>query len=147
LQRSIFMNRLLLVVIWAAIIFIFTCTERMEDIFEHLSIVFVLDAKPNFQELLFPLPSEIGPEFILRKMGHGLCFLIFTLLLARLYQNRLMSIGISLLYACATEFFQLYFSRDGRLFDVGFDSLGILTAIILLSIPSKQISLTRKSQT
>lgn len=141
------MYRYLFVFIWAILIFIFTCTARLEDIYENLTIMFHFQPKPNLQELFFALPQGVGTDFIWRKIGHGLCFFIFTILLARIIKNKASVFIISFLYACSTEIFQLFFNRDGRLFDVGFDTLGILIAIVLLFLPIKQISLTSKSQT
>jgi hypothetical protein len=141
------MHRFLFVLVWAMMIFIFTCTARMEDIFESLSIVFQWNPSPNLEELFLPLPAEMNPSFMFRKIGHGFCFFILTMLLGKVIPNLFHTFLISCFYASTTEIFQLYFNRDGRLFDIGFDTIGIIAAIILLSIQPKQISLTRKSQT
>jgi VanZ family protein len=141
------MYKIILFVLWAGLIFIFTCTARMEDIFESYSIMFDINPNPIYSELLSPLPSNVQENFIIRKMGHGFCFFIFTLILGGILESKIRVFIYSFLYAAVTEIFQLYFNRDGRLFDIGFDTLGILAAIILLALPTKQISLTRKSQT
>jgi VanZ family protein len=133
--------------IWGVLIFIFTCTVRIEDIYENFTVMFHFDPDPSLDELLFSLPKEVGADFILRKIGHGLCFFIFTLLLARVLKKKWSVFIISFIYASLTEVFQLFFNRDGRLFDIGFDTIGIIFAIILLSLPVKKISLTSKSQT
>jgi VanZ family protein len=47
-------------------------------------------------------------------------------------------------FAALTEFLQLYFSRGGRLFDIGIDLIGILAALGMATIirakQSKQIN-------
>jgi VanZ family protein len=141
------MSRFILVLIWTVLIFIFTCSVRLEDLYENFTIMFRFQPKPDLNEILLSLPKSVGADFVLRKIGHGLCFFIFTILLARIINNKWAVFIISFLYAGLTEVFQLFFYRDGRLFDIGFDTMGIIIAMIILSFPIKQLSLTSKSQT
>ncbi|GLB60275.1 VanZ family protein [Cytobacillus sp. NCCP-133] len=41
---------------------------------------------------------------------------------------------LSVLYAFSTEFLQLFFQRDGRLFDILFDSAWIAAAILFIAV-------------
>lgn len=124
--------RFLFLLIWTSIIFICTCSASIEDVLLTHRIEFIWNSHPVFSEILNPLPSDMTMYFILRKVGHALSFLIFTI---AVYLNKpSYSIsGISAFaYALLTEILQLFFMRDGRLFDVGFDSAGIVGALFLI---------------
>lgn len=74
-----------------------------------------------------------------RKGAHVAEFFILTLLLINLFFSRyatkkgvaIISALIALLYAFSDEFHQLFvFGREGKISDVGFDSLGIILAVL-----------------
>lgn len=46
--------------------------------------------------------------------------------------NYRMCIAFSVTFAVLTEVIQLYFGRDGRLYDIVIDSLGILLGLVLV---------------
>jgi VanZ family protein len=143
------MVRSVALIIWAGLIFLLTCTESMEQLFQQGMITFSWKKYPNMNEFWYPLPTTLDASFISRKLGHSLSFFILSLLIFAVTLSKQKMLAISVFYAIATEFLQLFFHRGGRLFDIGFDGLGIVTAIIIVtSIPLVQEkSLTKSSQT
>ena len=100
--------------------------------YEAIKINFHLNEAPNFRDLLITHDIHLHKEFyIIQKIGHIAAFgLLFILLLATIKRFTYAFILCSL-FAFFTELLQLYFQRNGRLFDVGVDILGILIALFL----------------
>ncbi|SFB21016.1 MULTISPECIES: VanZ family protein [unclassified Bacillus (in: firmicutes)] len=132
------MIRILLISCWMGILFLFTCSLRIEELVTSGVLQFRFDAQPDLSELLQSLPPNAEISFWTRKIGHAFCFFILAILLLTKYPS-VHAFGISLIYAGATEILQLFFYRDGRLFDIGFDAIGIVLAIILFGKSSKVI--------
>lgn len=118
----------LFILLWAVAIIIFTCTASFTGLLESGLVRFVWVKQPDFSELLFPLPLELSRDFLLQKFGHVLAFLILTLLLQTKFHSKAFILILAISFASLTEILQLYFTRDGRIFDIGFDLIGILLA-------------------
>ncbi|MEH7504339.1 VanZ family protein [Neobacillus drentensis] len=118
----------LFILLWAAAIIILTCTASLTDFLESGAVRFVWVNQPNFSELLSPLPLELSRDFLLQKCGHVFAFLILTLLLQSKFTSKAFILILAISFASLTEILQLYFTRDGRIFDIGFDLIGILLA-------------------
>ncbi|HYK72550.1 MAG TPA: VanZ family protein [Pseudoneobacillus sp.] len=129
--------RVAFIIAWAGLIFLFTCNSSFPDLYEYQQVSFHWTFTPSFEELLYPLPTEENPYFTLQKIGHAFSFFIFTLLVLAKFPSKIKAFTIGLSYAFTTEILQLFFQRDGRLFDIGFDSIGILSAIILMHLVFK----------
>ena len=125
--------RLLLVVIWAAVLFVLTCTFRLGLFLKTRVIHFVYNPHPNFREF-FDMQdiNSIHHVWIVVKLGHFAGFFLLDLLLYNLTRNKLVSLALAVAFAFGTEIFQLYFNRDGRLYDVLIDSAGILLSYWLI---------------
>ena len=80
------------------------------------------------------MPASPSLAFWLRKLGHAFVFLILTVALFLLKGNLTFSGLSAFSFAVSTEILQLFFTRDGRLFDVAFDSFGIVLALLLLVV-------------
>ncbi|HBI16654.1 MAG: VanZ family protein [Candidatus Moranbacteria bacterium GW2011_GWF2_34_56] len=107
---------LMLVIIWMGVIFLFSSIQGDGVKYPH-SLWFYFE----------------------RKGAHVGEFFILTLLLINLFFRRyatkkgvaIVSALIALLYAFSDEFHQLFvFGREGKISDVGFDSLGIILALL-----------------
>lgn len=118
-----------LILLWAAAIFVFTCTASFTELLEWGTIRFQWNGNPQLSELLLPLPEHINEGFLRQKIGHIGAFWILTILLQAKYLSRKFVLLIALFYSGLTEILQLFFMRDGRLFDMGFDTVGILLAL------------------
>jgi VanZ family protein len=120
---------------WAAMLFIFTCSASLEETVRTLELQLMWESTPNLSEVWSPMPDQPGHYFWIRKSGHAGAFFIFTVLLGRVFKkNPFMTLFISCAYAASTEFLQLYFSRDGRLFDIGFDFAGIFIGMAVMAL-------------
>ena len=122
----------LLLVFWIFIILVAGCTSDAHAFLYEQKINFHLNEAPNFRDLLITHDIHLHEEFyIIQKIGHIAAFgLLFILLLATIKRFTYAFILCSL-FAFFTELLQLYFQRNGRLFDVGVDILGILIALFL----------------
>ncbi|XJZ26994.1 VanZ family protein [Bacillota bacterium Lsc_1132] len=49
-------------------------------------------------------------------------------------KNHKTAVALSLSFAFATEFLQLFLGRDGRLYDLGIDTFGILSAYLCMMV-------------
>jgi len=123
--------RVMLLVGWMLVILIGTCSASMEDIMMAQRIEFHFTMNPGLLEMFDPLPSEVSAYFIFRKVGHALVFFILTFLLFSVQPSAWLSGIVALVYAYFTEVLQLFFMRDGRLFDIAFDSVGIVAAMLV----------------
>jgi VanZ family protein len=143
------MVRSVILIIWAGLIFLFTCTESMEQFWQQGVISFSWSKYPNMTEFWYPLPSSLDTSFISRKLGHALSFFILSIFIFIVSLSLKKMIVFSLFYAVTTEVLQLFFHRGGRLFGIGFDSIGIVTALIIVASINlvKEKSLTKSSQT
>lgn len=143
------MLRSVVFIFWSGLLFLFTCTESMEQFVHQGVITFSWSPQPNLNEFLYPLPTSPDIAFISRKMGHALSFFILSLLSFSLFLSIRKMLMISLLYAVISEVLQLFFHRGGRLFDIGFDGIGIIGALLIVTsfkVINKK-SPTRNSQT
>ncbi|MBT2700758.1 VanZ family protein [Bacillus sp. ISL-40] len=116
------------ILLWAAAILILTCTADFSKLMASGEVRFEWVGHPNFSDLLFPLPLELSRDFLLQKCGHAFAFLILTLLLQTKFHSKAFILILAISFALLTEILQLYFTRDGRMFDIGFDLIGILFA-------------------
>jgi hypothetical protein len=117
----------------------------LETAEETKSIQFNLTPDPPIEELMEPLPADLSSAFLLRKAGHALVFFIFTLALYLVFPFPLLNVLSSMVYAVITEF-QLLFMRDGRLFDIGFDSLGIFAAVLLIVLSRRFLEINNETK-
>jgi VanZ family protein len=143
------MIRSVALIIWAGLLFLFTCTESMEQLLQQGVISFTWSKHPKMTEFWYPLPTTLDATFISRKLGHALSFFILSILVFLLLLSKKKMLAISLLYAVTTEVLQLFFHRGGRLFDIGFDGMGVVVALIIVASIQlvQEKSLTRSSQT
>ncbi|MFP7297173.1 VanZ family protein [Neobacillus niacini] len=131
--------RSLAIFVWCVTILIFTCTASFDDFIQFGVLRFHWEHQPVFSEFLSLFPSSISKSLVIQKLGHIAAFHILTLLVLTKYKSIPIIMIITAAFAALTEFLQLYFSRGGRLFDVGIDLIGILAALALASlIRSKQ---------
>lgn len=128
----VIMLKIAFMLAWAGLIFICTCTSSLEMLAEEKQIIFNGSGKPDLSEMLGSIPNGVDADFIFQKVGHGLVFFVFTIIVFLVTRSLIAAGFISIFYALATEILQLFFQRDGRLFDVFFDSMGIIIAIIFL---------------
>lgn len=125
--------RMFWVMAWAVVLFVFTCAANSSFWATGDLPIFHWTHSPDYHELLrMDLKATYG--FIFRKIGHFSCFGFLAVLIY--YRNKSVSKSImyAIAYAVLTEFLQLYFARDGRIYDMFIDSAGIVVAAILVQL-------------
>ena len=135
----------LLILFWVGAIFLFTCTSSFNGLMESGVFSFKWDSHPRILDLLSPLPVHLSIDFLHQKIGHIFAFFILTSLLLLKFSSKLFILLSASTYSALTEVLQLFFTRGGRIFDIGFDLVGILLALALGSLftarQSRQIQL------
>ncbi|WP_251548626.1 VanZ family protein [Neobacillus muris] len=136
----------LAIFIWMLFIFILTCTASFSELMAFGEIRFRFEARPDLTDLFTPLPEELSNGFIKQKVGHILAFFLFTMLLQRKMPYKRHHFIAAFTYAAFTEIIQLFFARNGRLFDIGFDLAGITLALCFSLWASKSRQVDINSQ-
>ncbi|WP_191090835.1 VanZ family protein [Niallia endozanthoxylica] len=71
---------------------------------------------------------------MIQKVGHILSFFLLRLLALQCFHSYQFCFVTCIWYGYMTELFQLFFVRAGRLFDVGFYAVGVLSGLFLSAI-------------
>lgn len=125
--------RIIITLIWAFALFVFTCSLNFHLLIKYHIIDFRLNMAPDWSEL-FKLDFQwYSTDWILRKIGHFFGFFILTLLATDFGKSR-SALYLCVIYAALTEILQLFFFRGGRIYDVVNDTLGIGLAFILCTL-------------
>lgn len=123
---------------WAIFLSINTWTKDLESLLDFHYVGFVWDPSPNFWSFFYFYDINlIHPDFMFIKTGHFIGFAIMDLLIYNLIRSHKVSIGVSVTFAFGTEFLQLFWGRDGRLYDLLIDTFGILTVYFLIKTLKK----------
>ena len=114
---------------------VFTCTESLSLLLTDYEISFRFNPHPDgssfFQN---DLMNVSDPTYLSQKLGHVLFFFLLAYLGYWAWKSLGLVMMVSLAAALSTEVAQLYFTRSGRLLDVGFDLVGMLLFIVLFLI-------------
>lgn len=125
--------RLALVLVWVFIILSFIWTHDLNGALYSLHFHFDLNKHPNFMDLFnFSDISLRSRYWWLAKIGHLIGFALLDFFLFLLIRSKRTTLIITVTFAIVTEVVQLYFYRDGRLYDICIDSLGALLAYFFL---------------
>ncbi|KLT18608.1 membrane protein [Neobacillus vireti] len=120
-------------IFWVLFLLLNTWTESIERLIYLHTFGFRWISKPDFLSFLnFNDFTVIHPEFIKIKLGHFIGFAVLDFLLFNLIKRHKYSVCISIAFAFLTEILQLFFGRDGRLYDIMIDSLGVLSVFFIL---------------
>ncbi|OIB03760.1 hypothetical protein AK95_09120 [Paenibacillus sp. LC231] len=136
--------RIVLMVIWAIVLFIFTCSVNFNLLIQYHIIDFQLNPNPNWSELLKLDFQWDSHDWVLRKIGHFIGFFILALLASNFGKYK-SAFYLSIIYAALTETLQLFFFRGGRIYDVINDSFGVLLAYFCCLILFRKSSRRRRS--
>ncbi|CAM3229855.1 VanZ family protein [Filibacter tadaridae] len=122
----------LLIFICTAFILVATCTSNAHDFLYHQIVNFTFVSAPSFSDLLIVSDINLTSEFyLIQKMGHLASFGLLYFFLFSWIKKPGTAFLYCGLFACSTEVLQLYFKRNGRLFDVGIDLAGICIAYLI----------------
>ena len=121
----------LLTFLWATFIVIAACTSDAHAFLYEQVIQFHFESAPSYVDLLIVSDIHLNKEFyLIQKTGHMITFgvlYIFHLLWLKHSGTAFVLTGI---FAAFSEVLQLYFNRNGRLFDIGVDLVGIFIAYL-----------------
>ncbi|WP_419881668.1 VanZ family protein [Peribacillus sp. B-H-3] len=132
--------KILVIMAWGFVLCVNTWTKSLEQFLDFKSLGFTWNPSPDFVSFFYFYDlTLIHQDFFIVKLGHFLGFAVMDLLLYWLFKNHKRAILISFAFAFFTEFFQLFFGRDGRLYDLGIDTLGILFVSFLLSVFGRKV--------
>ncbi|MBE3570840.1 MAG: VanZ family protein [Bacillales bacterium] len=125
--------RFFAVILWGLFLGIHTWTENLEALLQYQTIKLEWHSSPDFLQFLnFYDIRLIHTDWFWIKLGHFTGFAIMDVLLYIWLENHKQSILFSVAFAFITEVLQLFFGRDGRLYDLLIDSFGVLTVYYLL---------------
>ncbi|WP_075617194.1 VanZ family protein [Paenisporosarcina indica] len=117
--------------LWAVFIFVATCTSDAHAFLYDQEIQFTFEFAPNFMDLLITSDVHLMNEFyLIQKTGHVFTFGILYILHLLWVRNFGKAFALTGIFAAFSEVLQLYFNRNGRLFDVGVDFVGIFVAYL-----------------
>ncbi|WHY00045.1 VanZ family protein [Neobacillus sp. DY30] len=133
-EKGVGIMRSLFIFVWCTVILIFTCTSSFHDLIQQGVLRFRWDGDPTFSDFLSPLPYVLSKGFLLQKLGHIVVFQVLTILLLMKFRSHMIILAMTASFASLTEILQLYFSRGGRAFDIGFDLIGILLTLAIANI-------------
>lgn len=119
--------RTFLLLIFLLFLFLFTCTENLHLLLTNYSLNFRFNPSPNAWTFFNnDLIYVSDPSYISQKLGHTFYFFLLAGLIFHAWKSIRLVFLISLAAALSSEVAQLYFSRSGRLLDVGYDLAGML---------------------
>ncbi|WP_216775210.1 VanZ family protein [Metabacillus halosaccharovorans] len=125
--------RSIIVGIYLFCLIVFTCTESLSLLFTDYEISFRFNPHPDGSSFFHnDLLNVSDPTYLSQKLGHVLFFSLLAFLGYWAWKSLGLVVMVSLAAALSTEVAQLYFSRSGRLLDVGFDLAGMLLFIVLV---------------
>lgn len=127
--------KLIGVLLWAAVIIVATCNNDAHAFLFDQEVHFSWTSTPDLGDLLILDDIDFTDDFyFLQKTGHFLSFALLYVLLFTWLKKRRMAFYICAAFALFTEVLQLFFERDGRLFDVLIDMLGAMLAVLLVNV-------------
>jgi VanZ family protein len=117
----------ILTVMWAVIILVGSCTSDPQLFIYNQYVNFEFEKSPNISQLLIISDFQLDSTFFLfQKIGHFAGFALLFFFLFNWIKNYKGTFVLCLMFALLTEILQLYFHRNGRFYDVGVDTIGMI---------------------
>lgn len=148
--------KIILILIWMLTIFLFSSEngEKSESTSKKVTVV-IVETVTN-REFAEDEPIIVQTDKIIRKLAHYTIYAIGGLLIMNYFyttekstkQKILYSIILGAGYATTDELHQYFVSeRSARIFDVGIDTLGVITGVLLYLVIRRVIeTVKRKTQ-
>lgn len=122
-----------LTIIWAILVLVGCCTSDPQSFFYNQYVNFNVISTPDFSDLLITNDIQWRSQFyLLQKVGHFSAFAILFFLVFNWIKRYGLTFVLCSVFALMTEVLQLFFNRNGRLYDVGIDMFGMGFAYIVL---------------
>ncbi|TWT27858.1 VanZ family protein [Planomicrobium sp. CPCC 101110] len=120
------------VISWIALIVIATCTTDARAFLFDQTINYDFEPHPVFSELLITNDIDFYDDFyLLQKIGHFTSFGILYVFILVWLKRKQPAFILCAIFGFFTEVLQLYFNRNGRLFDAFIDLLGVSFAFAI----------------
>lgn len=124
---------LLAALFWAAGILVVMCTSSAQAFMYEQTLNYELNFTPDLSDLFITSDVDLTDAFyLLQKAGHILSFGILYIFVFNWLRNHYKALSLCILFAFCSEVLQLFFERNGRLFDVGVDLIGLLLAVAII---------------
>lgn len=125
--------------LWGAVVILVMCTSDPRALLYEGKVSYHIEFAPNFYDLFIMNDISLNSNFyLLQKTGHFLSFGFLFYLLVTWMKRPHMAFVLCGLFALFTEILQLFFHRSGRLFDVGIDLLGVVSAYLICTYINSQ---------
>ena len=139
-RSSLSIPLVLAIAAWAAILFVFTCTDSLTALMNHEVMQFHWTWQIHLRDLLVTNDAHLlSAYWLFIKAGHFSGFAVLDVLLTQLLRRSRSAAWLTILFAISTELLQLGFGRDGRLYDMGIDTLGVLFVQWLHKLHQKEL--------
>ncbi|KPV39309.1 VanZ family protein [Alicyclobacillus ferrooxydans] len=125
--RKIHIGFLLLLLLWCLLLLIGVFASSVVALMHLSSLSFHLDPRPHWSQFFaMDFYAHLNNRgWIITKAGHFVGFGILDLLITLSFRRPNLSPFLAFLFAVTTELLQIPFGRDGRLYDVYIDTMGI----------------------
>lgn len=123
--------RIIFMCFWSAVMFAFLFTSDPIALLDHGALDIHITSEPNFA--FFDI-YEFRFDKLIQKIGHLFMFAIWLLTIFVVIKRLKPAVWVTLGLALASEMIQPYFTRDGRLLDVVFDSVGVLLMAFFIHV-------------
>ncbi|QSO45433.1 VanZ family protein [Alicyclobacillus mengziensis] len=126
-QKKVHVGYLVGTILWCCLLLVGVMTSSVAALIHLSSISFHLDPHPVWRSFFFvDFYSHLDNQgWIITKLGHFIGFGILDVLISLSFRRHFFSSVLAFLFAVGTELLQIPFGRDGRLYDVYIDTLGI----------------------
>lgn len=123
--------RVIFMCCWSAVMFAFLFTSDLIALLDHGALDIHITSHPDFA--FFDI-YEFHVDVVIQKIGHLFMFAIWLLAIFIGVKRLKTAVWITVGLALVSELIQPYFTRDGRLLDVGFDSVGVLLMAFFIHV-------------
>lgn len=118
--------------LWAVMILVGSCTSDPQLFIYNQYVNFDFQSDVNFRDLFIISDFQLTSTFFLfQKIGHFAGFALLFFLLFNWIKSYRFTFVLCVMFALITEVLQLYFNRNGRLYDVGVDTLGLVAGYLM----------------
>ncbi|WKA53876.1 VanZ family protein [Planococcus shixiaomingii] len=122
-------RKFIYVIMWATVVLAVMCTSDAQAFLFNQELHYTFNWTPRFSEML--MLSDVGLTdsfYLIQKAGHIISFGILYMLVFNWLKKPNKAFVLCVAFALFSEVLQLFFQRNGRLFDIGVDLIGIFLA-------------------
>ena len=118
--------------LWVVMILVGSCTSDPQLFIFNQYVNFDFQSDVNFRDLFIISDFQLTSTFFLfQKIGHFAGFGLLFFLLFNWIKTYRFTFVFCVMFALLTEVLQLYFNRNGRLYDVGVDTIGLVAGYLM----------------